>query len=130
MLIYFWESLSRLKLDTLEHCISTNEAPTYIDEVLTDYGLDPRERQDLITYWISKFNKQYVCFSIVGSYQHKGDITYFNTDLYDKNTQLTIEPIPDVILRIMFASMCPINISKDRSDAFWVVEWGGGKCDI
>ena len=138
----FWEALvcpDNFKIDLLNAtCIESINAPYILDKMLISYGLNIKERQDLITFWLHDIiQKEYVVFQIIGSLQQNNlyETIYFGDSFYNSVTTLQINPPPDSLLRILLLFSgsdsyikCNYvhhqNVKRNDND-YWVVEWGG-----
>ena len=85
-------------------------------------GLTPKEYNEFIVYWAPKLqNNPYNLIS-------------FQTENYEQLAPLTINPLPDSMLRVYMAVKpleTPIAIEAQtfepfQREGFSVVEWGGG----
>lgn len=130
-LYIFWEMESALNssknavnkfkfIDTFDHTYKTENinflAPMIIrssnlhllDIFLENYGLNIKERNDLITYWLPELQKkQYIKFQVVGSLKSNNIIMFYNSSDYDNIAKLELkdennEPSKfNYVLRIM-----------------------------
>jgi hypothetical protein len=98
----------------------------FLEEKLGKMGLNSREIQDFITYWVPRMNANDV--NIVSF--------VFNED-YDAIAKMNISPTPDAIFRVFMIWQKGGGVSdmkhkgqglpSFRRDGFTVVEWGGGE---
>ncbi len=125
----FWEAvtvgLPNFVIDQKnQFCIRSSEIDDHLDSALTKLGLNTRERNDLITYWLEQMkSKEYLLFS------------FCNEILYSNRARLEISPVPDCLIRV-FLLFCPVDIEHPTTgdlssltgplrQGFTVVEWGG-----
>ena len=84
-------------------------------------GLEPREYNEFITYWLPRMQ------------ENPYNLITFQTDAYTDSAVLHITPEPDSILRVFMAYQAlkePVEIEKPALEGFervgfTVVEWGG-----
>lgn len=139
----FWEALTvgqhNFQIDLKNaFCTESIYAPNLLNSVLTSYGLNVKERQDLITYWLPELTENdYLVFQVICSLENKSTkkIDYYGSSYYQQVAKLEITPQPDFVLRIFllfspsskfikFYNNSKINIPINRNGC-WVVEWGG-----
>ncbi len=126
----FWEGeqdLSNLPLDTRQgFFVSSDTLTFFFENTLAKAGLNAKETQDFITYWVPKMQKNeynYVRF-------------IFNKD-YDHFATITIDPKPDNLIRVfmLWQEMAKDNHSNIRPQVFppfsrkgyTIIEWGGSE---
>ncbi|MCC5922727.1 MAG: hypothetical protein JJT77_02980 [Crocinitomicaceae bacterium] len=125
----FWETEGpQLVKELKEGFIVTPEnAATFLEEKLALLGLNDRERNEFIIYWLPKLE------------QHPYNAIYFAQEEYQKAVQLAIHPSPDVLIRVMMLWQpldAPIilNLQKlpvtPQRNGFVAVEWGGAEGDF
>lgn len=93
----------------------------FLQKVLSEIGLTPREYNEFIVYWAPILSKN--------AYNK---IT-FDTEQYEKQAKLNITPAPDSILRVYMVYepakgnevLPPQTFPKFERKGFTVVEWGG-----
>lgn len=119
----YWESLGdyQYKLDT-GFVIGKNDLVPFLEQTLSDLGLNYKERQEFIVYWLPELE------------QSEYNLIHFSTTDYVENARLTISPEPDTLIRI-FMVCKPLDKSQDIVNqilppmpercGFTVVEWGG-----
>ena len=133
----FWEAESsemHYKLENdrlLGALIKKTEVISFLEESLSEMGLNNTEKTDFITYWgplLTKSNYAFIQFVVDDDYQ--SDIA-----------RLTIEPKPDKMKRIYIlcsnlddenlgVDLLPQNFKPFKREGFTVVEWGGTILDI
>lgn len=104
--------------------VKGNDTISFLEEKLTILGLNDREKNEFIVYWLPKIEK------------NKYNLIRFETiENINKEMPLDISPRPDTLIRVLmeFKSMNKkINIKKQILDTplregFTVVEWGGSE---
>lgn len=126
----FWESTQRANLEMVDlnfgFVVEKENTIAFLEEKLTEFGLNSKEQADFITYWGPKLianSSNFVHFIV-------------NEDC-DQFAELTITPKPDHIYRIYMMTMAieggtSLNpkaqvITKINRDGFTVIEWGGSE---
>lgn len=109
-------------------CCPGRDAGSFLDSLLLEMGLNTRERNDMVTYWLPGMKKrEWVVLQFV------------EQNVYERWARLTVTPKPDVVFRLLmlFAAvgldhgpMCrgsnqTLPRLADRKSKFVVVEWGG-----
>ena len=119
----YWEENDDIKVDFKEGFYVTKEdAIPFLEDKLSLIGLNDRERNEFIMYWLPILEKN-----------EKSLVEFKLTDELQKYNRLIIEPEPDSLLRVM---MFVKKVDKEESikeqmlDAFerkgfTAVEWGG-----
>lgn len=95
----------------------------FLEESLEVIGLNRREANEFIIYWLPKMEK------------NKYNLVHFSTDFYTDNAKLTITPKPESSIRFMMYFQpfdYPVIIPKQNLEdikvtrkGFTIVEWGG-----
>lgn len=119
----YWDEVNENKVSFNEgFYVSKDNAITFLEEKLEIIGLNPKERNEFIMYWLPKLEAN----------QH--NLIYFElTEERETNNKLIIEPKPDSLLRInMHIKKVneKINIKEQKLTpfnriGFVAVEWGG-----
>jgi len=126
----FWEGETKINYTTTRwnegSIVDKNELLPFLENSLTQMGMNSQEQQDFITYWyplMAKNEKNYVHF-------------VFNEE-YDEYASIKITPVPDNMLRVymLWTSVTDINenqlekqkIPGLKRDGFTLVEWGGSE---
>lgn len=119
----YWESLNYNKVNFQEgFYVSKDNAISFLEEKLTILGLNSKERNEFIIYWLP----------ILENNEHS--LVYFElTDQLQKNNQLIINPTPDTLIRIRMhvkKVSSKINIKEQKlttqeRTGYVAVEWGG-----
>ncbi len=120
----YWEGSPNKEFNINEgFVISGEKTVEFLEEVLKELGLNRRESNEFIIYWLPKLeNNPY-------------NLIHFSTSEYEEMAKLTINPSPDIIIRIMMVfkklnshisiKEQDISLLKKERKGFTVVEWGG-----
>ena len=119
----YWESIGDYQYDlSTGFVVNQNDLVQFLETTLSRLGLNYRERQEFIVYWLPELEKS------------RFNLIHFATTEYVKNAVLTIKPEPDTLIRVFMVAKPlnePIKIvdqtlppTPERS-GFTVVEWGG-----
>lgn len=121
----YWEGSSENNYDLSKgFVIKGDDTAEFLQEKLEYLGLNPRESDDFITYWLPKMNK------------NKYNLISFQKEEYTDKAKLNISPAPDSMLRV-FMAFKPLDneitvpkqeLEKFNRKGFTVVEWGG--CEV
>ena len=120
----YWEGVNNDNNETTTGFIVKGEDTiSFLEEKLALLGLNEREANEFIIYWLPKLESSPYNF------------IYFKTIAeQDKNMPLYISPKPDTVIRVMMAFKNlkePINVTEQilpetpQRNGFTVVEWGG-----
>lgn len=127
----FWEGdmdASLLHVNTSEGSIvAKNELVTFLENSLASMGLNSKEMQDFITFWVPKMQENEL------NYVH-----FLVNENYDRVSTLAVNPEPDNALRVyMVWTAChnkqlamplrPQIFSPLKREGFTVIEWGGSE---
>ena len=102
--------------------VKSADTADFLDEKLEILGLNDKERNEFIIYWLPKLE------------QNKYNYIRFLTETeIDKAEELNVNPKPDSVIRIMMSYKGldkPINVREQKLKTaeragFTVVEWGG-----
>ena len=122
----FWEAESTAGFDmTRGFCIKGSDTAAFLEESLTALGLNARERNEFIIYWLPQMENN--PYNLI-SFQQKD---------YTDQAKLEITPTPDSLLRVFMAwqplkqavDIEPQELVPFDREGFTVVEWGGTKID-
>ena len=122
----FWEAESTAGFDmTRGFCIKGSDTAAFLEESLTALGLNARERNEFIIYWLPQMENN--PYNLI-SFQQKD---------YTDQAKLEITPTPDSLLRVFMAwqplkqavDIEPQELASFDREGFTVVEWGGTKID-
>lgn len=118
----FWEAESAADFDmTRGFCIKGSDTAAFLEESLTALGLNARERNEFIIYWLPQME---------GNAYNR---IAFQQEAYTDLAGLEITPTPDSLLRV-FMTWQPLTQEIDiepqvlvpfARTGFTVVEWGG-----
>ncbi|MGI6181871.1 MAG: hypothetical protein ACOYIE_07320 [Agathobaculum sp.] len=118
----FWEGESETEYDFSEgFCVAGEDTAAFLQEMLAEIGLTPREYNEFIVYWLPKMQDN--AYNLIS----------FQGEQYTETAALTIVPQPDQLLRVFMAwkpLKNPVEIAPQRfspfvREGFTVVEWGG-----
>lgn len=106
-------------------CVKGEESITFLEESLSILGLNRKEANEFIIYWLPYLEN------------NKYNFITFQTTEYEKYANLEITPSPDNVLRIFMTitpldkpiEITPQNL-KDinnnfKRENFYIIEWGG-----
>lgn len=121
----YWEGLNTTKPNYKEgFIVKGEEVATFLEEKLEILGLNEREKEEFIIYWLPLMEKNrynYVRFETI--------------DEIKENMDLIINPKPDTLIRINMEFkplLFPIDVELQKLEkverkGYTVVEWGGTK---
>lgn len=118
----YWEGMFK-NIPQMEtsYLVKSDETADFLEEKLTVLGLNYRERNDFITYWLPELEENpynQICFL---------------TEAYDEIVPLQVSPTPDTVIRILMVyqgrqeeiETTPQTLTPIQRTGFTVVEWGG-----
>ena len=123
----FWEGVANVdwKQDS-GFLVKAEDAREFLEESLTQLGLNELEQNDFITYWLPKLEKNGESF------------VTFAAEQYTDNAVLTVTPQPDSVLRVQmliskvddsnraaFQKLPEQELQRFEREGFVLVEWGG-----
>lgn len=123
----FWEGVADVdwKQDS-GFLVKAEDAHEFLEESLTQLGLNELEQNDFITYWLPKLEKNGESFVTFAAKQ------------YTDNAVLTVTPQPDSVLRVQmliskvddsnraaFQKLLEQELPRFEREGFVLVEWGG-----
>ena len=123
----FWEGVANVdwKQDS-GFLVKAEDAREFLEESLTQLGLNELEQNDFITYWLPKLEKNGESFVTFAAKQ------------YTDNAVLTVTPQPDSVLRVQmliskvddsnraaFQKLPEQELPRFEREGFVLVEWGG-----
>ena len=121
----YWEGIAKFEPDfSRGFCVKGSDTATFLREVLPKLGLNYREANEFIIYWLPLMQEN--------SY----NLISFQADAYTNSAPLEITPTPDSLLRVFIAWRAldePVEVAPQSFDGFvrngfTVVEWGG--CEV
>lgn len=127
----FWEGVADVdwKQDS-GFLVKAEDAREFLEESLTQLGLNELEQNDFITYWLPKLEKNGESF------------VTFAAEQYTDNAILTVTPQPDSVLRVemliskvddsnraAFQKLLEQELPRFEREGFVLVEWGGTDLD-
>lgn len=127
----FWEGVANVdwKQDS-GFLVKAEDAREFLEESLTQLGLNELEQNDFITYWLPKLEKNGESF------------VTFAAEQYTDNAILTVTPQPDSVLRVemliskvddsnraAFQKLLEQELPRFEREGFVLVEWGGTDLD-
>ena len=103
------------------YCVAGEDTAAFLQEILPQMGLIPREYNEFIVYWLPLLQ------------DNPYNVISFQTDVYTDLALLTVDPQPDSVLRVFMAAkassvyvgMEPQEFPPFVREGFTVVEWGG-----
>ena len=119
----YWEGITNMKVDFKEGFVVKGEDTLkFLEEKLEILGLNEREAEEFIVYWLPLMEKNRYNF-----------IKFRLTEEIEEDMPLEITPKPDTLIRINMAfKPLPIKIDvkeqvlpKTERNGYTVVEWGG-----
>jgi hypothetical protein len=120
----FWDGTFNKKL-TIDngYCVAKEDTLSYLEDTLTELGLNDKEKNDFITFWLPEL------------YKHDYNIISFDIHQYEQCVNLDINPAPDSFIRVfMTFKGCDKYVEMEKPiytgtvfgrRGFTVVEWGG-----
>ncbi len=122
----YWEGVGKSDWDMSKgFVVKREDTAAFLREKLAEMGLTPRESNEFIIYWLPELQK------------NECNLITFQTEQYEKNAALDIDPVPDSLLRIfMVYEECdpgtviePQEFESFERNGFTVVEWGGSHAE-
>lgn len=123
----YWEGNpdSSAKYDlTKGFVVKGSDTATFFQKTLADIGLEPKEYNEFIVYWLPQMQKN--TFNL---------IHFATKEEYSERVPMIVEPKPDSLLRV-FMVFKPLDNSvkveeqtfeKFQREGFSVLEWGGSE---
>ena len=102
-------------------CIPGADTAAFLEDALAQLGLTEREANEFIIYWLPRMEGN--AYNLIS----------FQKEIYTDNAALTIDPMPDSLLRVFMAWKGldkPVEVETQELNGFervgfTVVEWGG-----
>jgi len=120
----FWEGKSSYKYDlSTGFVVKGEDVADFLDESLAKLGLNRREANEFITYWLPEME------------QNKYNLVHFSTSEYQSQAPLDITPKADTEIRVFMVyqpldapqNIAPQTLTAPARKGFTLVEWGGMK---
>ncbi len=123
----FWEGVSKAEYDMSEGFVVAGEdTGKFLEEKLTYMGLNARERNDFITYWLPRMQ------------DNRYNLISFQGKEYTDSAVLNVEPTPDSMLRVFMVfkgldEMVEVEeqelsrFERSLGEGLTVIEWGGSE---
>ncbi len=118
----YWEGISDMAPDFSKgFCVKGEDVADFLDEILIEIGLTPREANEFIIYWLPQLQ------------ENEYNLISFQSNAYTDVADLIINPEPDSLLRVYmvarpldnYIEIKPQTFDTFIRDGFTVVEWGG-----
>lgn len=119
----YWEEVKNHNITFNEgFYVNSKNAISFLEEKLTTLGLNPKERNEFIMYWLPILER------------NEHSLVYFEqTEEREKYSKLTISPKPDSLLRISMhikkvsgkTTIKEQKLNTFKRSGFTAVEWGG-----
>lgn len=121
----FWEGETDVEYDFSEgFVVAGEETEAFLEASLAALGLTDKEANEFIIYWLPRMEG------------NPYNLISFQNEVYADNAVLTIDPVPDSVLRVFMAwkgLTKPVDVEEQilkpfERTGFTVVEWGG--CEV
>lgn len=119
----YWEGINTVELKMNEgFVVKGKDSANFLEEKLEILGLNEREAQEFIIYWLPKLENNKYNF-----------IRFQSIDEINNNMPIEITPTPDTIIRVImewkgldkYIEVPEQKLTKFDRKGFTVVEWGG-----
>ena len=104
-------------------CIAASDVPAFLEEKLSALGLNEREADEMIMYWLPMMQEKEYCL-----------VRFAEPWEIDDQMALDVSPVPDSVIRVLM-EICPGDEPRHieeqqlpetpERDGFTLVEWGG-----
>ena len=120
----FWEGETDTEYDfSTGFCVAGADTAAFLEDALADLGLTEQEANEFIIYWLPRMEG------------NAWNLISFQTTAYTDSAVLTIDPVPDTLIRVFMAWQGldePVEVQPQRLTApertgFTAVEWGGAE---
>lgn len=117
----FWEGLEwNPPVSDTGYCFRREDFGAKMDSILEIKGLDYREREEFVTFWISRISHRFVAVR-------------FPESEFSKAFPVVVEPAPELFLRVFATfeqsdvaiSLIPPRLAPIHRPGWTAVEWGG-----
>ncbi len=118
----FWEGTGNIHPDdSTGFCVAGDSTEIFLDKALDSLGLNYREKQEFIIYWVPKLK------------QNSYNYIHFARSSYAEAISLSVSPPPQTINRFLMLfrplktriAINPQKLTNPGRKGFTVVEWGG-----
>ena len=118
----YWEGVNSVVYDFSEgFCVAGSDTAAFLENALNQLGLTRKEANEFIVYWLPLMKG------------NPYNLIAFQSDSYTQTAQLSIEPVPDTLLRVFMAwkplesavDISTQNLTAPVRTGFTAVEWGG-----
>lgn len=120
--LYYETRTPKVSVEDEGFVIKSADTADFLDEKLKILGLNDKERNEFIIYWLPRLE--------ASEYNY---IRFLSQDEIDAYQKLDVKPSPDTVIRVMMSYKGlnePINVREQKlkpaeRTGFTVVEWGG-----
>ena len=118
----YWEGETDTEYDfSTGFCVAGADTAAFLEGALADLGLTEQEANEFIIYWLPRMEG------------NAWNLISFQTTAYTDSAVLTIDPVPDTLIRVFMAwqsldepvEVQPQNLTAPERVGFTAVEWGG-----
>ncbi|OUN20085.1 hypothetical protein [Flavonifractor sp. An82] len=118
----YWEGETDTEYDfSTGFCVAGADTAAFLEGALADLGLTEQEANEFIIYWLPRMEG------------NAWNLISFQTTAYTDSAVLTIDPVPDTLIRVFMAWQGldePVEVETQNLTAperigFTAVEWGG-----
>lgn len=123
----YWEGESAAEWDMSRgEVVRGEDTAQFLDEKLAEIGLNARERNEFIIYWLPRMQR------------NEYNYITFHTEDYAATVPLEVTPQPDSVLRVFmvyagvpeYFETQPQQFGGFERSGFTLVEWGGGEATV
>ena len=120
----FWEGVTQRQYDfSTGFCVAGKDTAAFLEDALSQLGLTDKEADEFIIYWLPRMEGN--AYNLIS----------FQRESYTDNAVLTVDPMPDSVLRVFMAwkgldapaETAPQELPCFERTGFAVVEWGGAE---
>ena len=120
----FWEGVSDVPYDLTEGFVVAGvDTESFLEDSLKKLGLTDKEANEFIIYWLPRMEGN--AYNLIA----------FQQEVYTDNAVLTVDPMPDTVLRVFMAykpleypiRVLPQKLETVERTGFTLVEWGGAE---
>ena len=118
----YWEGETDTEYDfSTGFCVAGADTAAFLEGALADLGLTEQEANEFIIYWLPRMEG------------NAWNLISFQTTAYTDSAVLTIDPVPDILIRVFMAwqgldqpvEVEPQTFTAPERTGFTAVEWGG-----